>query len=216
VYLSPYYEVWQRSGPVTSVVEHVPFAAGTRAASVCGEIETAARRAGAGAEIAYTTPTSGFAQFDSADMSLSSTFLPSGGPILATGAGHATGEESFLQAGMYELFLGGSIGRPVDVRIDGRLAAKAAYQVSYPDEWILIGTRRLSAGEHRVEITRGGFSLHAGNGNGVDGFNRTVGPLLVLHAGGDIATVHYSSVSAFAGICRSPEALRWAEVVRSA
>ncbi len=102
----------------------------------------------------------------------------------------------------------------MDILIDGHRVARAAYQISYPDEWLLLGMRRLSAGEHRVEITRGGFSLHAGNGNGVDGFNRTIGPLLLVPAGGDIATVHYSSPGEFAAICRSSDPLRWVEVVR--
>ena len=215
VYLSRYYEVWQQTGPVTSVRAHVVAPAGVRTASFCGGVEAASRAAGAGAQIAYTTPPLGYVQLDSSDMSLSRAFLPSGGPILATGAGRATSEQPIANAGLYELFLGGSFGRPVDVRIDGRLAGRAAYQISYPDQWLLLGTYRLSAGVHRFELTRGGFSLHAGNGNGVDGFNRTVGPLDVVPVGRDIATVHYASPSAFAEVCRSAEPLRWVEVVRA-
>ncbi len=99
VYLSTYYEVWQRTGPVQSVLEHVPLTPGARAASVCNGVEAAARRAGTGTEIAYTTPPRGVAQFGSGDMTLSSTFQPAGGPVLATGAGHAVGEQPVPSTG---------------------------------------------------------------------------------------------------------------------
>jgi len=102
----------------------------------------------------------------------------------------------------------------VDVTVDGQHVGTAAYQESYPTEWLLIGSRELSSGRHRVEIIRGGFSLHPGNGDGVDGFNRTIGPLVIIRSQPAVPTVRYSSVSGFGRICRSPLPLRWVEVVR--
>jgi hypothetical protein len=215
VYLSRWYEVWQRSSPASGVRVHLVAPSGTHRAAFCAGVRTAARGAGAAAQIAYTTPPSGYRQLDSSDMKLTRSFLPEGGPIHAVGRGRATGEAVITRAGAYELFLGGSIGRPVDVRIDGRRVGGVAYQISYPDQWVLIGLQRLTAGRHRVELTRGGFSFHAGNGNGEDGLNRTIGPLDIVPAGGDIATVHYASSNAFQQVCRSSQPLRWVEVVRA-
>ena len=90
----------------------------------------------------------------------------------------------------------------------------AAYQVSYPAEWIMIASRRLSAGVHKVEITRGGVSLHAGNGDGVDPFNRTIGPLVIMPARLGVPTMRYGSVRELPRLCRSSRAVRWLEVTR--
>ncbi len=102
------------------------------------------------------------------------------------------------------------------VTVDGDHVGTAAYQESYPGQWLLIGSRELSSGRHRFEITRGGFSLHPGNGDGVDGFNRTIGPLVVIRAQPAVPPVRYSSVRDFDRVCRSPVPLRWVEVVRPA
>ena len=78
----------------------------------------------------------------------------------------------------------------------------------------LIASDRLSAGVHRIEITRGGLSLHAGNGNGVDAFSRTIGPLVIMPARLGVPAVRYASVRELPRLCRSSRAVRWVEVAR--
>jgi hypothetical protein len=88
--------------------------------------------------------------------------------------------------------------------------------VSYPDQWLLIATRQLSKGVHRIELRRGGVSLHPASGNGVDGLNRTLGPLVIIPARAVTPAVHRARLDALARMCRSTQRLRWLEVVRPA
>jgi len=217
-YLSPYYEVWQREQPARSVYALVPLAdtAGKHDAAACAKVAAAARRAGPAARIAYMPSPTGYVQLDDSNMRLSGGFAPSGGVIEATGSGRATRKQMIPAAGRYDFFIEGSFGRPVDVSVDGRHVGTAAYQVSYPAEWILIASHWLSAGLHRVEIERGGISLHAGNGDGVDPFNRTIGPLVIMPAGRGIPAVRYAGVRELPRLCRPSRALRWLEVTRPA
>jgi hypothetical protein len=219
VYLSSYYEVWQREQPAKSVYVHVPLAdaPGNRSPRVCAEILASARKVGPTARVAYMQTPSRYVQLDGSNTVLSGALQDSGGTILATGAGRAVREQPIPAAGRYDFFLSGSFGRPVDVLVDGKHVGTAAYQVSYPGEWLLIGSRRLSRAVHRIEITRGGVSLHPGNGDGIDGFNRTIGPLVIIPARPALPVVRYSGVGQFRQICRSSsQPLRWAEVVQPA
>jgi len=226
VYSSSYYEVWQRVQPARSVVTLEPLlqrtgdgkAAAVKVdahnASVCTTLAAAARKAGPTAQIAYMPAPSGYIQLDDSNLSLSGGFARSGGVIEATGAGRAVREQPIPVAGRYDFFIEGSFGRPVDVSIDGRQVASVAYQVSYPAEWIQIASRWLSAGVHRFEITRGGVSLHAGNGDGVDPLNRTIGPLVLVPARSSVPPVRYATVASLPSLCSAPLPPRWIEVRR--
>jgi hypothetical protein len=218
VYLSPYYEVWQRQQPATTVLAHVAGTdtAGRRNAAVCSEVAAQAGRAGPAAQIAYMPAPTGYVQVDGSNTTLSGSFAAAGGTILPTGAGRAVREQPIPVAGRYDFFLSGSFGRPVNVSIDGRHVGTAAYQVSYPGQWFLIGSRWLSHAVHVIAITRGGVSLHPGNGEGVDGLNRTIGPLVIIPSRPTVPLVRYTSVRQFRRLCLSTRPLRWVEVVRPA
>jgi len=216
VYVSSYYEVWQREQPARTVYTLVPLAdtAGKHNTAACASVAAAARKVGPAAQIAYMPSPAGYVQLDDSNLTLSGGFAPSGGVIEATGSGRATRKQPIPVAGRYDFFIEGSFGRPVEVKVDGHHVGTAAYQVSYPAEWILIASRWLSAGLHRVEITRGGISLHAGNGDGVDPFNRTIGPLVIMPARLGVPAVRYSSVRELPRLCRSSHSVRWLEVTR--
>ena len=218
VYVSSYYEVWQRDQPASTVLAQVDFAEKpvARQPKVCAEAKAAARKAPPGASLAYTLPPRGYVQVDGSNMTVSRYFAATGGTIIANGPGHAVREQPIPAAGVYKFFISGSFGRPVDVYVDGRHVGTAAYQISYPDQWVLIATRRLSKGVHRIELRRGGVSLHAGNGNGLDGLSRTIGPLVIIPAGSVTPTVHREPLSALPRLCRSTQRLRWLEIVRPA
>lgn len=218
IYTSSYYEVWQRQRPATSVSAHVDFAdtTGANKQSACTKVSAAARRFGPAAQIAYMPSPSQYVQVDASNATLSGAFAASGGTIIASGAGRAKREQPIPTAGRYYFFLNGSFGRPVNVSIDGRRVGTAAYQVSYPGEWIPVGSRWLTQAVHDIEITRGGISLHAGNGDGVDGFNRTIGPLVITQAAPAMPRVRYTSAAQFRRLCRTEPPLRWVEVVHPA
>jgi hypothetical protein len=213
VYLSSYYEVWQRVESPTTVSAHVPFkeTPGASNAAACQSVATAARRAGPAAQIAYM-PSPKYVLLGDTTLTLSRAFPKAGGVIIATGPGSAS-QRINTAAGHYDFFLSGSFGRPVNVSVDGRHVGTAAYQESYPGEWLLIGSRSLSGGSHRFQITRGGVSLHPGNGNGLDAFTRTIGPLVIIPTGAALPALRYGSVRTFARLCQMPMSVRWAEVV---
>jgi hypothetical protein len=215
VYLSRYYAVWQRDRPAGTVISHVPLAdsPGEQSAALCARLSAAAHQAGASARFAYTRAPTGYVQVGASNMSLSGSLVAYGGVILANGPGRATREQPIPTSGRYDLYLSGSFGRPVNVLIDGRHVGTAAYQISYPGEWLLLGARQLSAGNHRIDITVGGLSLHPGNGPGIDKFNRTLGPLVIAPAAPAVPTVRTASAHDFARVCHSGEPLRWVEIV---
>ncbi len=217
VYLSPYYEVWQRKQPARTVYAHIHFADNPPNLNpkACGEARAAARSAGRSASIAYTLSPS-YIQVDGSNMTISGALTAVGGTILASGPGRAFREQPIPAPGSYSFFFSGSFGRPVDVLVDGRHVGTAAYQVSYPSEWILIAHAYLSKGVHRIEFRRGGISLHAGNGDGIDPFNRTIGPLALFPVRPVTPVVHYEALDALPRLCRSSQHLRWLEIVRPA
>jgi hypothetical protein len=218
VYISAYYEVWQRDQPRSIVLAHVRFAEKPvdRQPKTCAQASASARKGGPGAQLAYTAAPSGYVQVDGSNMTVSRYFVANGGTITANGPGHAVREQPIPATGIYQFFISGSFGRPVDVYVDGRHVGTAAYQVSYPSQWVLIAKQRLTRGVHRIELRRGGVSLHAGNGNGIDGLNRTIGPLVIIASRSATPAIHYAPLDALARLCRSTQRLRWLEVVRPA
>jgi hypothetical protein len=218
VYVSSYYEVWQRDQPRRTVLAHVHFAEkpADRQPKACAEASAAARKGGPGAQLAYTLGPSGYVQVDGSNMTVSRYFVANGGTITANGPGQAVREQPIPATGSYQFFISGSFGRPVDVYVDGRHVGTAAYQVSYPSQWVLIAKHRLTRGVHRIELRRGGVSLHAGNGNGLDGLNRTIGPLVIIPSRSATPAIHRAHLDALAQLCRSTQRLRWLEVVRPA
>lgn len=98
--------------------------------------------------------------------------------LLTVGPGLIEGELSVPSEGRYEVWLSGSFGREVAVRIDGRDAGSVSDELAQPAGWIELGTLRLAAGSHEVELARGGGTLAPGNGDGP----RTLGPLVLRPA----------------------------------
>ena len=95
--------------------------------------------------------------------------------VQTVGPGEVSGSVGLERSGRYELWLRGSFGREVDVRIDGRDAGAARDELAQPANWLHLGSLELGAGEHRVELVRSGGSLAPGNGDGP----RTLGSLVL-------------------------------------
>ena len=215
-YLSNYYEVWQRAAPASTVYAHVGLrdGRGNFRGAPCARVLGALRLAGPGAAIEYMATPVDYVQLDASNTVLKGGFSSAGGPILASGSGSAVREQPIPRAGRYDFYMGGSIGRPVNVTVDGRHVGTAAYQVSYPDQFVLIGSAQLSRGVHRIEMTRGGVSLHPDNGDGIDALNRLIGPLIVARAQPSVPALVRTGAAGFRQVCSSQESVRWAEVVR--
>lgn len=88
-------------------------------------------------------------------------------PLVHTaGAGTVAGHVTVRATGRYEVWLSGSFGRDVTVRIDGAHVGAVGNQLSQPAGWIELASLPLRRGRHRVEIVRGGASLAPGSGGG--------------------------------------------------
>ena len=95
--------------------------------------------------------------------------------VQTAGPGEVSGSVNVARSARYEVWLRGSFGREVDVRIDGRDAGSARDELAQPANWLDLGSLELGAGEHRVELVRSGGSLAPGNGDGP----RTLGSLVL-------------------------------------
>ncbi len=148
VYSSPYYLVWQRTAPASTIVAHLHFAdqPADKERSLCREALVAARKAGPRASVAYTLPPHGYIQVDGSNM-VTTRYLPGGsGTIFATGPGTAVREQPVPKAGRYELLLQRLL-RPTRGRVRRRTARGhrgLPGELSGP-----VGPRRLGVSEPR-------------------------------------------------------------------
>ena len=95
--------------------------------------------------------------------------------VQTVGPGVVGDSLELAEPGRYELWLRGSFGREVDVRIDGRDVGTARDELAQPANWLDLGSLELDAGTHRVELVRSGVNLSPGNGDGP----RTLGSLVL-------------------------------------
>ena len=77
-------------------------------------------------------------------------------------------DELDFEGGRYRIWVAGSFGRDVELRVDGRRVGEAG-GVNTPGEWLRGGEARIPAGRHRVELVRPGAAPWPGN--------RYIGPL---------------------------------------
>jgi hypothetical protein len=127
--------------------------------------------------------------------------------LQTVGAGRVSGTLAPPAAGLQEVWLYGSFGREVGVRIDGRRVGGVSDELSQPAAWVQIGTVRLGPGRHRIEIVRGGGNLAPGNGDGP----RTLGPLALRSAGATTQVVDVPP-SRWRSLCYRP--LKWVDAIR--
>lgn len=95
--------------------------------------------------------------------------------VETVGPGTISGSVQVKREGEYEVWLRGSFGRAVEVVIDGRRTGSARDELAQPANWLKLGSLKLSRGEHRLQLVRGGASLAPGNGDGP----RTLGELVL-------------------------------------
>jgi hypothetical protein len=163
LYLGHYYEVWRAPKGIPAVVEHLSLGddVDPTGAVDCAAVRKLAARPGGGQLVAAVRPSPLVVM--ARDMR-----LPSGWPVLpngwvgALGAGDLQGELS-APAGRYRVWVRGTFGRGVDVRVDGRTVGRAE-DVQTREQMALAGEARLGGGSHRIELVRGGAGPGPGNG----------------------------------------------------
>ncbi len=107
--------------------------------------------------------------------------------------------------GSYEVWLGGSVDRPLRVELDGRLVGAPSQQSGGDGSAIYVGRVALSRGSHTLRILRGGGSLRPDdNGSAViDGF-------VLQPVGAEASGVQSLPPSAWRSLCG--RSIDWLEV----
>jgi hypothetical protein len=85
------------------------------------------------------------------------------GLMLLDSPGSASGEVT-VKGGRYRVWLEGTFGRPVELRVDGRPIGDAK-EMNTPGGWLPVGAElTLTPGRHRVEVRRGSPGPAPGDG----------------------------------------------------
>jgi hypothetical protein len=209
-----HYAVWERRAVPPLVVLHQPLGPGfgERTAAVCEEVQRRLRELGTRGRMVYAAAPDG-REFTASQAS--PQWAPGDGSFwLGRGPGRLTYEVSVPEAGSYGVWLRGSFGREVQVLVDGRSVGSLRWRGNYPEQAEPVATLELEAGEHSVEVVRGGGSLLAGTGNelGGEGTTTRVGPVLLAPTGPP-APVRTATAEEAGELCAGDEPWDWVEVV---
>jgi hypothetical protein len=209
-----HYAVWERRAVPPLVVLHKPLGPGfgQRTPAVCEDVVRRLGELGAQGRMAYAAAPDG-REFTASQAS--PQWAPGDGSFwLGRGPGRLTYEVSVPEAGSYGVWLRGSFGREVQVLVDGRSVGSLRWRGNYPEQAEPVATLELEAGEHSVEVVRGGGSLLAGTGNelGGEGTTTRVGPVLLAPTGPP-APVRTATAEEAGELCAGDEPWDWVEVV---
>ncbi len=203
-----YYEVWLRDD-ATSVVEHLALGEGETAAAPadCREVQrltgVAISEGGTVAAARRTSPVVAPVPIDRAPIDW---LIAGEGSVAPTNAGTALVDVTVPEAGRYGVWLKGSVGPEVVVRIDGRLIAGVGNELEYHGEYLRLGDLDLAAGRHAVALER----LPAPLAPGVSALGQRLGPVaLSAPRVDDVERYAPDDAKALCG-----ESLDWIEVVR--
>ena len=135
--------------------------------------------------------------------------------ILAVGAGTAQMHVRVPRSGRYEIWMQGSVGRPLAFYLDGRRLATLGYEERYPNQFLLVAEPNIDAGGHTLTIKRGNGSLHPGSGDpATDTIGRTLGAIVFTQGDPSASAVHVVPARDAARVCLAPLGYQWLEIVR--
>jgi hypothetical protein len=210
VWSGRFYEVWQRASAPPGVVEHLSLGTESDPEAVpdCGRVGrlgAEAARAG-GALVAATRP-----EPQVVDLARSSRppDWPAGmtrGTVLPEGAGTLTATVVLPAPGEQFFWLGGSFRDRVRLSVDGKPVGSARGQLEETAQLVPLGSARLRAGAHSVELRYDGSSWRPGS----RGAAFLLGPL-VVGPPATAATLLTVGPAAAASLCNRP--LDWVEAV---
>jgi hypothetical protein len=209
------FDVWRRARSAADVVIHFPLSGlpAERTATFCRDLRHAVRGAGTGASIAYVP--SGVHSLliptQATHPSYWHTLTPES--VRAYGAGAVEGSLSLPADGVYEISMPGSVGRPVNLYIDGHRVASVGYQERYPGQYLHFARLRLGAGKHSVRLTRAGGDLHPGDGDAQDVSSGLIGSLTFTLERPQNGTVQIAPGKDVDRICSAYAGYQWIEVL---
>ncbi len=182
-----HYDVWRRVPAPGTLVEHLPLGTSLDAGNVpeCSDVQRLAQEAGEGGKLVAArvgTPIAiGFQQESLPDgwtAPTPYTFVPNGSGSFS--------EEFSVPGGEYELWLEGSVFGGLQLSVDGEPVASEQGRIDNGGAYEPLGTVRLSAGTHVLEVEYEGAGLEPGSAVGP----WVIGPLVLEQPEqGDLGTV---------------------------
>jgi hypothetical protein len=212
-----WYEVWRQAGDPRLIEAHYPLQnrPAERTRRFCGRVQDSVDKAGPGASIRYAVAPPNVTAVVPVASTVPSTWTldPSTGAIRAGAPGRLQQGFALKNPGTYRVYLRGSVGRRVFVRIDGRLVGAPRWQESYQGRYEPLGTVTLRGRDHTLNIERPGGDLLPGTGNDASGTTTLLGPV-VLEPVDEQAAMRTVPASRLRAVCRSDARMDWIEVVR--
>jgi hypothetical protein len=211
-----WYEIWARE-PAPRVLEHIPLGPTLfEPASVprCADVQSAARRAmRAGARLA-TVERPKIPYFITEAVPHPASWKGHAGypgSLVPTGQGRVETDLTVPRDGHYRLWLEGSFGRRVHVRVDGREIGSVANRLNNAGAYEAIGEVSLRRGRHRIAIFQNGGTLAPGSG-GFAASLRHIGPLALSLPENEARSLTTVDASQWRSLCG--RSLDWIEIVR--
>lgn len=211
---TPYFDVWRRARPASDVYMHLPLSGSPteRTSKYCAVVQQDLRKAGQGASLAYVPAPAG-AILQPASGSHSDYWKPDGGALIAYGAGSDDVPFTLSAGDRFDMWIEGTIGRPVKFLIDGHPVGTVAYEERYPGQFLRIGSAQIGPGRHTLRIVRGGGSLHPGSGDDVDPDTRILGAVVLLPNNSQSYQLHVVPAGDAARVCRARIGYEWMEIL---
>jgi hypothetical protein len=212
---TPYFDVWRRVRPASDVYVHMPLSGlpHERTATFCRGLQKNLRQAGADATLAYVIAPTATEVMTTTGVH-PDYWKAEGNELVAYGAGSDRTTFKLPHTASYNIWMEGTVGRPVKFLIDGRPIGTLAYEERYPNQFLHVGAATLGAGRHTLTIVRGGGSLHPGSGDDIDPDTRGLGPVVLVPQGSQSYQVHVAPATVAASICKAPVGYEWMEVLR--
>jgi hypothetical protein len=165
IWQGTYYQAWRRRPSARPAIVHLGLSGASPIG--CSRVERLAQIA-----VSHRARLVAASSPDVVGVSLRRTHHPSSWSdrrvgLVMQGPGRLSTEFALPHGGVWDLWLKGQIMRPVRVSVDGRPLGSVGGQLSgnsLNPNVMAPFSLALSAGTHRLSITRGGFSLAPGNG----------------------------------------------------
>jgi hypothetical protein len=210
------FEVWRRIHPAAEVMDHLPLSGlpAERTKAYCKALLGNVKKAGASSVVAYV-PSGPHVSLIPNLAAHPSYWRPlSPEALRGYGAGTISGSISVQAAGTYEVWMPGSVGRPLTLYVDGRRVGGVAYQERYPGQYLRLATVPLSAGAHRIRLSRPNGSLAPGSGDGPTPDTGVVGTLIFELERPQNGKLVVAPSSQAARICAAHVGYEWIEILR--
>lgn len=210
------FEVWQRVRPAAEVVRHLPLSGSPteRTPAFCEGVVRLLKRAGKGARLAYV-PSSPLAELIPTEARHPDYWHAlSPEALRAYGAGEVTGSVSLPATGTYEVWMQGSVGRPITIYVDRRRIGSLAHQERYPGLYLHVAQVKRRKGTQRIRLSRGNGSLSPGSGDGPDARSGLIGPLVFALQQPQDGRLMTAAASQAAAVCARREGFEWIEILK--